>query len=297
MKIGITLPVVEPGWTRQHLLEWCRRADEGPFSSLAMGERMAFPNPEFIATLSASAVLTRRIRLVATVMVLPLHNPVMAAKQLATIDLFSEGRLSVGLGVGGREEDYLAVSADLSRRRQKALAEDIALMRRVWAGEIVIDGLRRPVEPFPLQPGGPELLAGAMGPKALAAASHWAEGVAGFSFAADVDEIRSSFEQARAAWTEAGRERPPRLITSFWFGLGDGARDQITAHLRRYFNWLPAAEVEAMLPHTGFAGDAAALRERVQRIFELGADELILTPTSLDPAEVDRLADALGPLF
>jgi len=293
MKIGMTLPVMEPALDRELLLDWIERIDNGPFSSLCFGERIAFSNPEVITLLGAAAAMTRRVRLVTTVIVAPLHDPVMLAKQLATADMLSGGRLSVGLGVGGREEDYRAVGVDLSRRKHSVLATQVARMRLVWSGEIPAPGLLRPVEPLPAQSGGLELLAGAMGPKALALAAPWADGVAGFSFGASVSDIETSFSNARVAWTKAGRERPPRLVTSFWYALGDGAREQLDRHLRRYLNWLPAAEVEAMLPHTGFAGSGADLLGRIAQVAATGADELMLIPTTSDPDEVTKVAELL----
>lgn len=296
MNIGVSLPLMEPGWDRQRLLQWCRAVDQGPFSSLSLGERIAFPNPEFLTTLAACATVTERVELIATVMVLPLHQPLVAAKQLATIDLISQGRLSVGLGVGGREEDYRAAGSDLNRRRQAVLSEQVGIMRRVWTGERVDDSLGQPVGPLPVQSGGPRLLAGAMGPKAITAASQWADGVTGFSFGPNPAEIGHHIDLARQAWRDAGRP-PPRLITSFWYGLGGQGRSQIQAHLRRYLNWLPQEQVEALLPHTGFAGDGSALVNQIRQLQSLGADEIILTPTTNDPAEPDRLAQALSSLW
>jgi len=137
MKIGMTLPVTEPGWTRDILLQWVEKIDRGPFSTLALGERIAFVNPEIMTTLGACAALTQRVQLMTTVIVLPMHNPVLCAKQLATASVFCDGRLSVGVGLGGREEDYIAIGADFSQRRLSELAERVDVMRRVWRGEIV----------------------------------------------------------------------------------------------------------------------------------------------------------------
>ena len=103
----MTLPVMEPDlWESDETLErWARAVDEGPFSSLCFGERMAFDNPETLVLLGACAAWTSRVRLVTTVIVPQLHDPVLLAKSLATGDRLSSGRLTVGLGVGGREED------------------------------------------------------------------------------------------------------------------------------------------------------------------------------------------------
>ena len=293
MRIGMTLPGMEPGLDRPRLMEWCRRIEAGPYASLAFGERMAFYNPELISMLGACAVLTERVQLSTTIIVMPLHHPVMLAKQLATLDVLSQGRLSVGLGIGGREEDLRAVAADPARGRNAALAEDVAVMRRVWRGEEVVSGLHRPIEPSPVQPGGPELLAGAMGPRAVRLAASWADGLVGFSWAADPNEVAPIFEMVRKAWEEAGRDAP-KLKTGFWVAVGENARDQLAGHLGRYLNWKSSAEREQWQQGAGFAGTAPELRDLLRRIEDLGADEVNLVPTRGDPDEVDRLAEAVG---
>lgn len=293
MKLAMTLPGMDPGLDRRRLETWCDRIEAGPFATLAFGERMAFYNPELIALFGACAALTRRVTLRSTVIVMPLHEPVMLAKELATIDVLSEGRLSVGLGIGGREEDLRAVGADPRRQRNAALAADVDVMKRVWRGERVVEGLLRPVGPEPVRPGGPELLAGAMGPRAIRLAADWAEGLCGFTWAATVDEIEPTFRLAREAWSEAGAGTP-KLVTGFWFALGDGARDQMAEHLGRYMNWLEPEAREAAQKSAGFTGTAAELRDLLARIEDLGADEVHLVPTCGDPDEVSRVIDAIG---
>ena len=108
----MTMPVMEPDLNAATLRTWAEVIDEGPFSSLCWGERVAFDNPDSLTLLGAVAAWTERVRLVTTVIVPQLHNPVALAKALATGDVLSGGRLTVGLGVGGRHEDYLAAGAD-----------------------------------------------------------------------------------------------------------------------------------------------------------------------------------------
>ncbi|WP_380872677.1 luciferase [Sphingomonas sp. DBB INV C78] len=292
MKLGMTLPVMEPDVDRAMLEGWVRAIDQGPFSSLCFGERMAFDNPETLSLLGACAAWTDRVRLVTTIMIPQLHDPVMLAKSLATVDMLSQGRLTVGLGIGGRIEDYVAAGADPATRTHGELARRVDVMKRVWAGEKVVDAIK-PVGPAPVQSGGPELLIGAQGPKATRMAAAWADGIAGFSFNMDMKDVEASFDQVRAAWAEAGRPAP-RLTTSFWFALGDGARAQVQSHLRHYFNWIEPATLEAMLPVTGFAGSTAELRDVLRQIADLGADEVQLIPTSGDVEEVARVADLIG---
>ena len=135
MKIGMNLPVMVPGLDRDLILEWSRRVDAGPYASLAAGERITFPNPEMMVTLAAAAAVTERVRLAFNVLVLPMHSAVLIAKQVATLDVISAGRVTLGVGVGGREEDYRAVGVVCDEKRLGRLEEQVGLMRRAWAGE------------------------------------------------------------------------------------------------------------------------------------------------------------------
>jgi alkanesulfonate monooxygenase SsuD/methylene tetrahydromethanopterin reductase-like flavin-dependent oxidoreductase (luciferase family) len=287
----MTLPVMEPDLDASILETWARRIDEGPFSSLCFGERMAFDNPHSLTLLGAVAAWTSRVRISTTVLVPQLHDPVSLAKALATADMLCGGRLSVGVGVGGREEDYRAVGASESMRTMQQMADRVAVMRRVWAGEKVTDAVR-PVGPPPVQPGGPEILVGTLGPKTIRHAAAWADGVAGFAPEVDLGAIGTVFDQAREAWREAGRPSP-RLTTSFWFAVGDEPRGQVRRHLLHYMNWLPRDFVDAFGATAGFAGTVAELKDVLSRIEDLGADEVQLVPTSADLTQMEQIAAAL----
>jgi alkanesulfonate monooxygenase SsuD/methylene tetrahydromethanopterin reductase-like flavin-dependent oxidoreductase (luciferase family) len=137
------------------------------------------------------------VRLAFTVIVLPMHRTVPLAKQIATLDVLSRGRVVLGVGVGGREEDYRAFDAPYDRKRLRRLEAQVALMRRAWAGERVADALRT-VEPRPVQPGGPPILAGAIFPDSIRRAARWADGISGFSFGPSADEIRMAYDRGKA---------------------------------------------------------------------------------------------------
>lgn len=303
MQVGMTLPVMEPDLDGPTLEAWARAIDEGPFASLCFGERMAFDNPETLTLLGAVAAWTQRVRLVTTVIVPQLHDPVWLAKALATGDLLSGGRLTVGLGVGGRDEDYVAAGADPATRTMAEMAARVAVMKRVWAGERVVEA-RRPVGPPPVQPGGPELLVGTMGPRTIRSAAAWADGLAGVSLDLDTREVRRLFDLARTAWADLGRP-VPRLTTSFWFALDDGTgtgtgtgtgRSQVHRHLRHYMNWLPVDLVDALATTAGFAGTPQELRGVLDRFADAGADEVQLIPTGSDVRQVHRVAELIGRL-
>jgi alkanesulfonate monooxygenase SsuD/methylene tetrahydromethanopterin reductase-like flavin-dependent oxidoreductase (luciferase family) len=289
----MTMPVMEPNLDAATLKAWARLIDDGPFSSLCWGERIAFDNPESLTLMGALAAWTDRVRLVTTVVVPQLHDPVMLAKSLATGDMLSGGRLTVGLGVGGRHEDYHAVGADPATQTMRGMADCVAVMKRVWAGEKVTESVV-PVGPPPLQADGPPLLVGTLGPKTVRSAAAWADGLAGMTLDLDVDRENELFDVARAAWAAAGKPKP-HLATSFWFAIGDGAcpREQVHEHLRRYMNWIPVEYVVAMAPTTGWAGTDDELVEVLRRFQAIGADEVHLIPTSSNIDQLRRVADVV----
>jgi len=292
MKIGMNVPVMVPGMNRESVLAWCEGIDKGPYSSLAVGERINFPNPAAMVTLSVAAAVTERVRIMPYVLIMPMHNAVNRAKELATIDVISGGRLSLGVGAGAREEDYQAVGASFSKQRLSQLEQQIATMKRVWAGEIVVEGPLLPVGPAPLQKGGPEILVASLSEQAIRHVSRWADGLAGFSFAPSIDEIERSFDLARKYWKQSGREQEPRLVTSFWFALGRDGRGQLDGYLGRYLNFF--GDQAKTLARSVTCDSGQKLADLVRRIEDTGADELSLVPTTADPSELDRLADALG---
>ena len=289
----MTMPVMEPDLDAVVLRTWAQAIDEGPFSSLCWGERIAFDNPDSLTLLGALAAWTSRVRLVTTVIVPQLHDPTMLAKALATGDVLSAGRLTVGIGVGGRHEDYRAVGADLKTQTMRGMAERVAVMKRVWAGEKLTDSVL-PVGPKPVQAGGPPLLIGSIGPKTIRSAAAWADGVAGAALDLDVVAQNELFDEARTAWAEAGKPKP-HLATSFWFAFGpqEQARAQIHRHLLRYMNWIPAEYVDAMAPTTGWAGSEEELTAVLKRFEEIGTDEIQLIPTSSDLDQLRRAADVV----
>ena len=302
MKIGLNLPVMAPGLDRARLEAWCRGIDAGPFSCLAVGERINFPNPEITVTLAAAAAWTTRVTLLYNVLVLPMHPEARVAKQVATLDVLSNGRVVLGVGVGARPDDYAAVGAPWEGRLGR-LERQVGRMRGLWAGEPATAETAAPVEPRPVQRGGPEILMGALFPRAIARAAHFADGILGFSFTLASDELAYAFDGARAAWKAAGRREPPRLVTGCWFALGPNGREhpsgrahpsgreQMDEYLGRYLSFLgpAAADMIPLVPTV----DAAALRDAVRRARDAGADEIVLAPTTTDPDEIRRVEDLL----
>lgn len=288
------MPVMEPDLDATVLRQWAQTIDSGPFSSLCWGERIAFGNPESLTLLGALAAWTERVPLITTVVVPQLHNPVLLAKSLATGDMLCGGRLTVGIGVGGRHEDYLAVGADPSTQTMRAMAQRVGIMKRVWAQEKITESVV-PVGPPTVHQGGPRLLVGTIGPKTLRSAAPWADGLAGITLDLDVAKQDELFEVGRTAWAHAGKPAP-HLATSFWFALGSPAdsRAQMHRHLRHYMNWIPGEFVDAMAPSTGFAGTEEQLAAVLREFAAIGTSEVHLIPTSSDLDQLHRAADVVA---
>jgi alkanesulfonate monooxygenase SsuD/methylene tetrahydromethanopterin reductase-like flavin-dependent oxidoreductase (luciferase family) len=173
MQIGIGLPSLSPV-SGTVILEWARRADAGRFSSLGMIDRLVGPNYEPLVALAAAAAITHRIGLMTSVILAPLHNAGVLAKQAASLDALSGGRLSLGLGVGGREDDFRAAPASFADRG-KRFEEQLALMKRIWSGQPPAEDID-PIGPPPVRRGGPEILIGGGTPVAIRRVGRWADG-------------------------------------------------------------------------------------------------------------------------
>ncbi len=293
MKIGLALPSMVPGLDRDTLLSWMRVADEGPFSTLGVGERIAYPNQEMMALLAGAATVTTRIGLMASVSVAPMHSPVYVAKQAATIDVLSHGRFTLGVGVGGRDEDYRALDAPFERRHQR-LDDHIATMQRVWRGESAVDGVGA-VGPTPVQPGGPRVLTGSMGPKSMARAAKWAAGIAGFDMGCDPAAIGGASSAFAAAWMDAGRSGTPWLQNSAWFSLGATAPESVPSYA---FNYLQifGDDIARALAGLQKLTSVSAVRETLKTIADTGLDEFILVATTADVDDARRAADLVNSL-
>ena len=118
-------------------MQWARRADEGPFSSLGVVDRLVYDSYEPLTTLAALAAITRRVRLATTIVIGPLHSNTLLAKVTASIDAFSGGRLVLGLAVGARKDDYEAAGIDY-RSRGKRLSEQLSSLRSMWEEGTII---------------------------------------------------------------------------------------------------------------------------------------------------------------
>ena len=290
MQIGVALPQMAPDYGAGTTVAWARRIDEGPFSSVSAGERVTFSNPEMVASLAAAAVVTSRVRVMTNVWVLPAHPMAMVAQQVGTLDQLAPGRLSLGVGVGGREHDYLSLGSPMAGRHAR-LDEQVAELRRLLEGEPPFPGAD-PVGPALSGPV-PEFLAGAMGPKAIARAAAWADGVTGFSVTGSGRDFARTNRLADEAWAAA--ERPvPRKVTGCFFALGvDDPGPTLRAFVRRYLGFLGDELASAVADQVTVA-TPDELRRALDEAAEAGCDELILVPGTADLRCLDAAEEIVG---
>lgn len=294
MDIGISLPTMAAGYGPTTTVDWARAVDAGPFSSISTGERISFDNPDWVSSLAAAAAVTERVRVMANVVVLPLHAAALVAKQVATLDVLSAGRFTLGVGVGGRGHDYRSLGAPYTYRHAR-LDEQVAELRRLWAGAPPFEGAD-PIGPAPVQAGGPPILAGSLGPKSMARAARWADGVTGFSVAGVADEMAGTFRLAEQAWQDAGRAEAPRKVSGCFYLLGDDdqvARDGLRAFTARYLGVFGRDFAEAMAAETR-VWSVDALHALLEGAEAAGCDELVLVPGTVDLDCLHRTVAALA---
>jgi alkanesulfonate monooxygenase SsuD/methylene tetrahydromethanopterin reductase-like flavin-dependent oxidoreductase (luciferase family) len=291
MDVGICFPYMERDLSRDLTLEWFRAVDEGPVSSLSCGERITGYTVEMVSTLGAAAAATERVRIVPSLYVLPMHSAVRAAKEIATLDLLSGGRVTVTVGVGGREGDYRAVEASMDRRHAR-MDEQVAKMREIWRGEPPLEGLD-PVGPLPVQPGGPPIHAGVMGPKATRRAAEWADGVYVWSGNGVKAEIEHFLRMVDGAWEEAGRDREPTRVAGFWYSLAPNAQERLQQYVFDYIKVLSEDAARAMSSMMDRSTPDRVM-ESLDAMEELGCEECFLVPATCDIAEVERAAELVA---
>jgi alkanesulfonate monooxygenase SsuD/methylene tetrahydromethanopterin reductase-like flavin-dependent oxidoreductase (luciferase family) len=288
VKVGINGPYMS-GTTRGSLLEWFRRVDQGPFDTICTGERVLWPQIEEHAFLAAAAAVTNRVRVMSNIMILAMHPPVLLAKRAASIDVISGGRFVLGIGAGGREEDYYAAGSDFENRWRR-IDDAVATLRRIWAGEPPWEGAPAPVGPAPVQPGGPPLFTSASGPRALRRAAKWADGWLGANMTVQLEPLKAEVKTHVDAWERAGRSERPYLVNSLWYALGDNAKQRLDDAATGYIGLPPGSPTPfGDLPVHSPDG----VRMAVNNCREAGFDELIFIPLSDDLGELDRLEAAL----
>ena len=290
MQVGIGLPTRAAALTPEAMTDWAQQADAGPFSSLAVLDRVVFPAHEPLIVLGVAAGVTRRIRLLASVVIAPTRETTLLARQAATLDALSGGRFSLGVGVGVRPDDYAATGMPFERRGRR-LDEQLPLLRRIWAGEPHSPGGTRIGAPAH-RSAGPELLIGGYVPAVARRIAAYADGfmAPGGGEPARMAELWTAIG---TAWSTAGRSGRPRWVGSSYVALGPRADRQAADYIRSAYAFDPVLAERRL---RGIPTTPASLRELLIAQADLGVNEFVLRPCAPDPALIGRLADVIESL-
>ena len=286
MDIGIGLPATIAGVRRDQLIEWAKRAEARGFSSLGTIDRLVYGNYEPLIALAAAAAVTERIGLMTAILIAPnRNNAALVAKQAATLDAFSGGRLVLGAAVGGREDDFEAAGGGLPHAR-KDFDAMLETWERVWSGESLRDrggdragAARRP-------PGRADRRDRGRGVPARGRARRRLD-----HGRRDARPVPRGQGEARGGVGGGRPGRDPRTAALSYFGLGENGQASANAYLKDYYAFL--GDYADMIAGSA-ATDPDTVRGYVQAFTEAGCDELIFFPSDPDPDQVDLLADAIA---
>ncbi|MEV4320422.1 LLM class flavin-dependent oxidoreductase [Actinocrispum sp. NPDC049592] len=267
-KVGLGLPLDDI----DALLTWAQHADAGPFSTLALADRIVYHNPEPLITLAAIAGATSRIRVQTEILLAPARETVLLAKQAATLDRISGGRFTLGMGVGIRPDDFEVTGFDHATRAAR-FDEQLATMRDIWSGDRI--GPRTK---------GPELLFGAFRPAALRRAARFGDGVISAAPPDFTDHIYRSFEKF---WNDNDRTGEPRLVAQVNTAL-ESTKDEAARNICSYYGDYGPTVVERLVT------TETHIRDAIQTFTDLGADEVILYCWSPNPTQIPYLADIIS---
>ena len=280
MEVGIGLPSAVRGVDRSGIVEWARRAEQAGFSSLGTLDRIAYPNYESLIALAAAAAVTERIGLMTDILIAPLRsNTALLAKQAATIDSLSGGRLTLGLAVGGRADDFELSGVDFHRRGH-IFEQQLNEMTSIWRGETSVG-------PAPATGDRPGLLVGGSSDAAFQRAARHADGWT--MGGGTPDMFAQALEKLNLVWSAAGRQGTPRTAALLYFVIDDNAEQLAARSLGDYYAFFGdyAQQIVA-----GAAKSAETVNQYLSAFEAAGADEVICFPASTGVEQVDRLADA-----
>lgn len=274
MKVGVVIPSGVPGIDATTLTEWCRRIDEGPFSSLAVPDRLVYPNLEPMQVLAFAAGATSRVRIVSSAVIPALRGRALFAKQAATLSVLAQGRLTLGVVAGARPNDYEAAEVDWSRRCPM-LTEHLEYLQR----------LREPEDGQALGPplGEVEILIGG-------ARRYGLEWLVRFGNGYISGGIKPQFfgyeaQATRGAWQEAGKAGEPRIVAGTWLA----SEKRYDATVRNLEHYLAQGGPPEPIRDQVWRGEEG-FRQALDEFGAHGMDEIIFFPHVSDVAEVEWLA-------
>jgi len=288
VRIGIGLPTRASAVPGQLLVEWSTRADSGPFSSLAVSDRVVYDAQEPLVALAAAIGVTRRIRLLTSIVIVPTRETTLLARQAASIDALSGGRLTLGVGIGVRQDDYGATGRSFHGRGRR-LETQLATLRRIWAGQPLADGIGA-IGPAPARTGGPEVLIGGYVDAVARRVAAWGDGFMSPG-GGEPARMRELWRLVLDAWVAAGRPGRPRWVSGSYYALGPSAEDAATEHIRAWYGSDPQV---AERRRRGIPTTPRAVMDAIERQADMGVDEYILRSCAADIEHLERLEDVVA---
>jgi alkanesulfonate monooxygenase SsuD/methylene tetrahydromethanopterin reductase-like flavin-dependent oxidoreductase (luciferase family) len=288
MRLGIGLPtylgnVIEP----RAVLDWARRAETAGFAAVAVHDRPHADTLDPLATLAAVAAVTERVRLATTVVLLPTRDEALLVKQAAVVDRLSNGRLDLGVGVGGRANDFELFGRSFAGRGRE-YERQLARITELWAGAVASEEDGTQLGPAPIQRPRPPLWVGGYAPSSIDRAVRLGDG---YIFgAAGVAGMAAKVPAIRAAAAAAGRTDFP--VAGLAYVLLSTDRAEIAdaeSLLTRYYQQLhkPFNDLVAV-------GDERAMEATIAAYRDAGVDLLHLIPVSRSADQIERIAAVAG---
>jgi alkanesulfonate monooxygenase SsuD/methylene tetrahydromethanopterin reductase-like flavin-dependent oxidoreductase (luciferase family) len=286
MNIGIGLPNVVPGTEGHELVHWARRAEELGFDSVAVIDRVVYDSYEPLMTLAMAAAVTERVELITNVVIAPVRGTAVLAKQAASLDRASGGRLTLGLALGARDDDFAACGL-APRDRGRMLEAQLAELRRIWSAAGSAGG----IGPVPASPAGPRLLIGGDVRYAAPRAARYGDGWT--MMVGSPADFAVGVIAARDAWRAAGRAGAPRTMAVFYAAVGEDAALLAAKAVGGYYAWL-GDDIAGHIVASAALGENA-IADRVAAFAAADADDVIVVPCSAEPSQLEGLAAAALP--
>ncbi|MDF2740229.1 MAG: N5,N10-methylene tetrahydromethanopterin reductase [Actinomycetia bacterium] len=291
MKVGVWMPNAMPfGLERSFFLDWVRLADQAGFDTLSTLDRPNYDMWDPLVSLAAAAAVTDRIRLATTTLPLPNRNEVLVAKQAAVIDRVSGGRLSLGVSLGSRPDDYQVFGATLEHRVTR-FRRQLATIRQAWAEARQSNREHGVLGPPPVQDPGPPIWVGALTERARQRAVELADGFI-FGGAARLSTIAPAIQNMRPQVAERGK--PDFSFNAVAYIAIGGEREfaEAVAHHQRYYPVLPVPAEQAI--HHGPIGK---IKDVVAEYAACGLDLLVLLPEVRSLRQLELLSEHVLPEY
>ena len=288
------------------LPELVRLLDALGFDSIWSGDHVAFAGPilDPLVQLAQAAVLSERLKIGTAVYLLPLRHPAPVAKQVATLDTISNGRVIFGVGIGGEFPVEFQLCGVPVEERGARLSEGIRVLRKLWSCEAgAHDGRFYPfpevaIQPPPAQPGGPPIWCGGRADPALRRAGRLADGW--MSYVVDPKRYRRSLETIAAAAADAGRTLERFGTSHLLFVRLDEDRESALAFAAEFLSVRYAMDFSRAAERYCALGTAEEVAEAIRAFHTAGMRHLVvntLAPESEKAAHLQRFADEVMPLL